>query len=74
MRVPNSYSLFLVVCLVAGALLAPTAPAQSTSPQTDAPIIAAPISAKQWTGDLDALLQHTVIRIAVPYSKRSITK
>jgi len=69
MRAPKPSSLFLIVCLIAGGLLAPAAPAQSTSPQTKAPTIAPPIAAKQWTGDLDALLQHRVIRVAVPYSK-----
>ncbi|MGP0099228.1 MAG: transglycosylase SLT domain-containing protein [Terriglobales bacterium] len=45
------------------------AAAQSASLQTKAPVIAPPIAAKQWTGDLDVLLQHRVIRVAVPYSK-----
>ena len=28
-----------------------------------------PTTTKQWTGDLDALLKHRVIRVGVPYSK-----
>ncbi len=42
---------------------------QSTSPQTKAPIVKPPTASKQWTGDLNELLQHRAIRIAVPYSK-----
>jgi len=31
--------------------------------------ISAPTQAKNWTGDLDVLLKHRFIRVAVPYSK-----
>ncbi len=62
-------SLGLLACIFSIMFLISAARAQSTSPQTKAPIIAPPISAKQWKGDLDVLLQHRVIRIAVSYSK-----
>jgi membrane-bound lytic murein transglycosylase MltF len=69
MRPPEISWFYLVACLTTGAILALTTPARSSPPQTKAPIIAPPIAAKQWTGDLDELLKHRVIRIAVPYSK-----
>jgi membrane-bound lytic murein transglycosylase MltF len=40
--------------------------AQSTNPT---PQITAPTQSKAWTGDLDVLLKHRFIRVAVPYSK-----
>jgi membrane-bound lytic murein transglycosylase MltF len=43
--------------------------AQSSTPQNSAPVVAPPTATKQWTGDLDALLKHQVIRVGVPYSK-----
>jgi membrane-bound lytic murein transglycosylase MltF len=43
--------------------------AQSSTPQNKARILAPPTATKQWTGDLDVLLKHQVIRIGVPYSK-----
>ena len=42
--------------------------AQSSAPQAKAHITL-PTTTKQWTGDLDALLKHRVIRVGVPYSK-----
>jgi membrane-bound lytic murein transglycosylase MltF len=69
MHPTKPYLLFLFVCLTAGALLVPVAPAQSTPPQTKAPVVAPPATTKQWTGDLDVLLKHRVIRVGVPYSK-----
>jgi membrane-bound lytic murein transglycosylase MltF len=60
---------FLLVYLIAGAILAPSAPAESTSSQNKAPVVAPPATTKQWTGDLDVLLKHRVIRVGVPYSK-----
>ena len=69
MQPPNTSTLFLFACLFAGAILVPSAPAQSSSPQTKAPVVAPPTTTKQWTGDLDALLKHRGIRIGVPYSK-----
>jgi membrane-bound lytic murein transglycosylase MltF len=68
MRPPKTCSLLLFVYLIAGAIFAPMAPAQSTAPQAKAPV-GAPLSTKQWTGDLDVLLAHRVIRVSVPYSK-----
>jgi membrane-bound lytic murein transglycosylase MltF len=68
MRPPKTDFFYLSVCLVAAAVFAPSAPAQSTSPQTKAPIVSPPTT-KQRTGDLDALLKYRVIRIGVPYSK-----
>ena len=65
---PKTCPLLLFVYLIAGAILAPVAPAQSTPPQTKAPVVA-PLPTKQWTGDFDVLLKHRVIRIGVPYSK-----
>ena len=65
---PKTCPPLLFVCLIAGAILAPMARAQSTPPQAKAPVVA-PLPTKQWTGDLDVLLKHRVIRVAVPYSK-----
>lgn len=42
---------------------------QSVPPAAQAAPIAAPTQTKNWTGDLDVLLKHRVIRVAVPYSK-----
>ena len=66
---PKPCSLLPFVCLIALAVLAPVSPAQSTPPQTKAPVVAPPTTTKQWTGDLDVLLKHRGIRIGVPYSK-----
>jgi membrane-bound lytic murein transglycosylase MltF len=65
---PKTCLLLLFVYLLAGAILAPVAPSQSTSPQTKVPVVA-PLPTKQWTGDFDVLLKHRGIRIGVPYSK-----
>jgi membrane-bound lytic murein transglycosylase MltF len=43
--------------------------AQSSAPQNKTPILAPPTTTKKWTGDLDVLLKHQVIRVGVPYSK-----
>ena len=69
MRPSKDCSLLLFVYLIAGAMLAPMAPAQSTSPQTKTPVVAPPTTTKEWTGDLDVLLKHRGIRIGAPYSK-----
>ena len=63
------YAISVLIWLVGCALETPLTVAQSTPPQTKAPIVKPPTTPKQWTGDLDALLQHRVIRIAVSYSK-----
>ena len=42
---------------------------QSAPPSAQAAPIAAPTQTKNWTGDLDVLLKHRIIRVAVPYSK-----
>jgi len=68
MRPPKACLLPLFIFLVVCAVLAPVGLAQSTSPQTKAPVVAPPTT-KQRTGDLDALLKYRVIRIGVPYSK-----
>ena len=68
MRPPKSSTVLLSVCMITRVMLAPSVPAQSTSPQTKAPVVAPPTT-KQRTGDLDALLKYRVIRIGVPYSK-----
>ena len=47
----------------------PRGVAQSSTPQTKAPLVAPPTATKQWTGDLDVMLKHQVIRVGVPYSK-----
>ena len=62
-------SLFVFVCAVAGAIMAPAVLAQSTPPQSKVPLVNAPTETKKWTGDLDTLLKHRVIRVGVPYSK-----
>ena len=41
---------------------------QASAPQVKAPITLPTVS-EHWTGDLDVLLKHRVIRIGVPYSK-----
>jgi len=43
--------------------------AQSPAPPTQESKAAPPTATKQWTGDLDTLLKHRVIRVGVPYSK-----
>jgi membrane-bound lytic murein transglycosylase MltF len=42
---------------------------QSAPPPAQVAPIAAPTQTKNWTGDLDVLLKHRFIRVAVPYSK-----
>jgi membrane-bound lytic murein transglycosylase MltF len=59
----------LFVCLSFVATFAPAASAQSTTSQSKAAIVAPPTAPKQWTGDMDVMLQHRGIRIGVPYSK-----
>jgi len=55
----------LIALSLASLLYVPAARSQ-TNPA--APIVA-PTQAKSWTGDLDVLLKHRFIRVAVPYSK-----
>jgi membrane-bound lytic murein transglycosylase MltF len=43
--------------------------AQSSAAQSKTPVVAPPTATKQWTGDLDVLLKHQIIRVGVPYSK-----
>ena len=69
MRTPKTSSLLAFVCAVAGAIMAPAVLAQSTPPQSKVPLVNAPTETKKWTGDLDTLLKHRVIRVGVPYSK-----
>src|SRR6516165_9246751 len=56
-------------CLLFASALPPGGFAQSPAPQNKAPVVAPPTATKQWTGDLDVLLTHQVIRVGVPYSK-----
>ena len=56
-------------CLLFASVVSPGGFAQSSTPQNKAPVVAPPTATKQWTGDLDVLLQHQIIRIGVPYSK-----
>jgi membrane-bound lytic murein transglycosylase MltF len=49
--------------------MAPAVLAQSTPPQSKVPLVNAPTETKKWTGDLDTLLKHRVIRVGVLYSK-----
>ena len=58
---------FVVLLLVAFSTITPAAPAQQT--QAKPPVIAPTTTGTQRTGDLDAVLQHRVVRIGVPYSK-----
>lgn len=61
---------FLFACLVIALSVLTSTPAQTAPPSPgQVPKVAPPTATKQWTGDLDALLQHRVIRVAVPYSK-----
>ena len=69
MCVPKTCSPLVFVCAVAGAIMAPPVLAQSTPPQSKVPLVDAPTETKKWTGDLDTLLKHRVIRVGVPYSK-----
>jgi membrane-bound lytic murein transglycosylase MltF len=69
MRQPRSCIRFLTVCLLACWTGTRRVPAQTPPPQTIAPKVTPPTSTKQWTGDLEALIQHRVIRVGVPYSK-----
>jgi hypothetical protein len=55
MRPPKICWLYLFVCLVAVAFTVPAAIAQSTSPQTKAPIVKPPTAPKQWTGRMKQL-------------------
>jgi membrane-bound lytic murein transglycosylase MltF len=63
------YTISVVVCLIGCAIEVPRTLARPSPPQTKAAIVTPPAKTKQWTGDLDALLQHRIIRIAVAYSK-----
>src|SRR6516165_1309835 len=56
-------------CLLFASVVSPGGFAQSSTPQNKAPVVAPPTATKQWTGDLDVLLTHQVIRVGVPYSK-----
>src|SRR5215831_2757650 len=58
-------SLSLTVATVCG----PQLVAQTTSPQHKPGTLAPPIPTKQWTGDLDELIKHRVVRVGVIYSK-----
>jgi membrane-bound lytic murein transglycosylase MltF len=65
MRPPTRWSVVLsIACVFCTAALGQSAP----SPAQVAPITA-PTQTKNWTGDLDVLLKHRFIRVAVPYSK-----
>jgi len=56
-------------CLLFASAVSPGGFAQSSAPQNKTPVLAPPTATKQWTGDLDVLLQHQIIRVGVPYSK-----
>ena len=56
-------------CLLFAAAVSLRGFGQSSAPQNKAPVVTPPTATKQWTGDLDVLLQHQIIRIGVPYSK-----
>ena len=57
-------------CLLFVSVVPPGGLAQSSTPQTKAPVVAPPTATtKPWTGDLDVMLKHQVIRVGVPYSK-----
>ena len=62
------YQMRLIASLAA-AIMAPTVLAQSKPPQSKVPLVNPPTVTKKWTGDLDTLLKHRVIRVGVPYSK-----
>jgi membrane-bound lytic murein transglycosylase MltF len=66
---PKTCSLLVFVCAVAAAVMAPAVLAQSKPPQSKMPLVNPPTETKKWTGDLDTLLKHRVIRVGVPYSK-----
>jgi membrane-bound lytic murein transglycosylase MltF len=66
MRPPPCSSIALSLGCIFGAA---AAPGQSAPPAAQAAPIVAPTQTKNWTGDLDVLLKHRVIRVAVPYSK-----
>src|SRR6516225_11912253 len=56
-------------CLLFASAVSPGGFAQSSAPQNKTPLVAPPTATKQWTGDLDVMLKHQVIRVGVPYSK-----
>jgi membrane-bound lytic murein transglycosylase MltF len=65
MRPPTRWSIALsIVCVFCAVALG-----QSASPPAQVAPITAPTQTKNWTGDLDLLLKHRFIRVAVPYSK-----
>jgi len=66
---PKTCSLLVFVCAVAAAIMAFAVLARSKPPQSKMPLVNAPTETKKWTGDLDTLLKHRVIRVGVPYSK-----
>jgi membrane-bound lytic murein transglycosylase MltF len=62
-------SLLAFFCLLFAAAVSIRGFGQSSTSQNKAPVVTPPTATKQWTGDLDVLLKHRIIRIGVPYSK-----
>jgi hypothetical protein len=61
-----------IVCLsavLAGATACLPALGQAPSPANHHASTTPPTTTKHWTGDMDVLLKHRVIRVGVPYSK-----
>ena len=69
MRPPKLCLFLMSFSLTATTVCSPRLAAQTTAPQGKAGALAPPVPTKQWTGDLDELLKHRVIRVGVFYSK-----
>ena len=57
------------ICMLASGSCVSAAFAQSPPAPAQRSRVAPPTTTKQWTGDLDTLIQKRVIRVGVPYSK-----
>jgi hypothetical protein len=65
---PLRYCSRVAFCLLFAAAASIRGIGQSSAPQAKAPTTLPTVS-EQWTGDLDVMLKHRIIRIGVPYSK-----
>ena len=60
---------FLFACVTISFFVLGNTPAQTPASPGQLPQVALQPRTRQWTGDLDTLLKHRLIRVAVPYSK-----
>src|SRR5215470_12775619 len=68
-RLPGRYPALLLSSFLVGSIPSLVAHSPTVRQQAPVPIVAPPTRTGQWTGDLDALLERRVVRIAVAYSK-----